>query len=76
MAKRKKMPLFVIDKANRLATILPDQDGQNAQESLLKWFIHHTKEKSHFYVVLISSESLWVETFEGTSRYNVSVTFG
>jgi len=71
-----QLPIFVIDEANHLKALLRDQNGQSALESMFEWFVLHTKEKWHFHVVLLSSDSffnLWVENFVGASRYDVYV---
>ena len=52
----KEYPLFIIDDANRLKTLLKDEDGQAALKSLFNWFVYHTKEQN-FHTVLISSDS-------------------
>ena len=57
-------------------TLLRDRDGQAALETLFEWLIMHTKEKTHFQVVLSSSDSfftLWVEKFIGPTMYNTYV---
>lgn len=71
-----RVPVFIIDEANRLLTLLRDKEGQTALESLFKWFVLHTKEKGHFHVLLVSSDSffnLWVEKFVGPTRYNTYI---
>ena len=71
-----QLPVFVVDEANRLRTLLRDPDGQAALESLFEWFILHTKKKRQFQVILSSSDSffnLWVERFVGPSRYTTYV---
>ena len=53
-----------------------DRDGHAALESLFQWFVMHTKEKRHFHVIMVSSDSffnLWLEKFIGSSRYNTYV---
>ena len=72
----KHIPVFFIDEANRLRSLLCDKDGQAALESLFQWFVLHTKEKRHFHVVMASSDSfynLWVERYIGSSRYTTYV---
>ena len=72
----KRPPVFFIDEANRLRSLLCDKDGQAALESLFQWFVLHTKEKRHFHVLMASSDSffnLWVEKFIVSSRYNTYV---
>ena len=72
----KRPPIFFIDEANRLRSLLCDKDRQAALESLFQWFVLHTKEKRHFHVLMASSDSffnLWVEKFIGSSRYHTYV---
>ena len=76
LLKGKQQPVFFIDEANRLRSLLCDRNGQAALESLFQWFVMHTKEKRNFHVIMASSDSffnLWVEKFIGASRYNTYV---
>lgn len=74
---RKQLPpIFIVDEANTLKTILRDQDGQVALESLFEWFILHAKEKGSFHVMLLSSAGLfdeWVGELVGASKYTTYV---
>ena len=72
----KQMPIFFIDEANRLRSLLCNTEGQAALESLFQWFVLNTKEKRRFHVIMASSDSfyhLWVEKFIGSSRYSTYV---
>lgn len=74
--RRKQLPIFVIDEPNRLKNLLRDANGQAALECIFEWFVLYTKEKCHFHIVLLSSDSffnLWVEQFVGPTRYSVYV---
>ena len=79
-------PIYVIDQANELKSLLRDKDGQAALERLFRTFVRHTKEQhnlmmvnpiaTNHHVILISSESFfdqWVEGFVGPSNYSVYV---
>lgn len=69
-------PILFVDETNRLRTILRDADGQATLETFFEWLVMNTKEKQNFHVVLSSSDSffnLWVEWFDGPSRYTTFV---
>lgn len=57
--------LFVMDKANRLKTLLRDFDGQAVLGSLFEWFILHTNSSMWCYQVVIAFQL----RFMGASRY-------
>jgi len=39
--KGKQLPIFVMDKASRLRTLLRDKDGQAALECILEWYRYY-----------------------------------
>lgn len=57
--RRKQQPVIVIDEANRLRSLLCDQNGHTALESLFQWFVLHMKEKRKFHVIMASSDSFF-----------------
>lgn len=68
----KQMPILFIDEANKLKSLMKEEDGPKALSNLFEWFIKNTKQDSRFHVILGTSDSffhLWIEKYVTASRF-------
>lgn len=71
-----KVPIFIIDEANKLGAVTRERDGSDSLYNFFKWLVLNTKEKKRFHVLLLSSNSffhLWISKYIGTTRYETYV---
>ena len=52
-----KPPVFIIDEANELRTLVNQPNGEDALHNFLKWLVMNTKEQRRFHMLLASSDS-------------------